>query len=508
MTEQDLLKREAGDLPGHIRRCAALAPARLALVSEHQSVTYHQLDALTDRVAAALQRDGLSQGDRIAICAANSIDYVAIYLGALRVGVVVAPLPTSLAADGLRRMLDDCGARLVFLDADTELLLNWATGEAHARVIALEQLEAWLEPEGSAPMPVEIGPEDPCNIIYSSGTTGSPKGVVQSHAMRWTHAGMAVLLGGPSTMMISTPLYSTGGSVSLIMTLGSCGTTVIMRRFDPMRFLDLAQANRATHASLVPVQYRRILDLPQFDQFDLSSFKATFSMAAPSSVELKSEILARWPGDLIEFYGMTEGGGATILRARQRPDKLHTVGRTGPGNEIRIVGEDGAEVPVGGVGEVVGRSGTMMSAYHNLPAETAAAEWRDKDGTRFIRSGDIGSVDEEGFLTILGRKKDMIISGGFNVYPIDLEAVLLRHEQVQDAAVIGAPSERWGETPVAFVVSKPGARIDVGELLDWANVQLGKSQRISEVRMLPELPYNPVGKVLKRELREHYHLKQ
>ncbi len=508
MNEQDLLDREAGDLPGHISRCAALKPTRMALVSDHGSLTYEQLDAVMDRVAAALERDGVSQGDSIAICAVNSIDIVAVYLGALRAGVVVAPLPISLAADALWRMLDDCGARLVFLDADASTVLGEAPGGASRRIIALDELEAWLAPEGAVPTPVEIAPEHPCNIIYSSGTTGSPKGVVQSHAMRWTHVRLGQILGGPSTMMVSTPLYSTGGSVSLIMTLGSCGTTVIMRRFDPARFLEQAQANRATHATLVPVQYRRILDLPQFDRFDLSSFRATFSIAAPSTVELKSEILARWPGELIEFYAMTEGGGATVLRARQRPDKLHTVGRAGPNTEVRIIGEDGAEVPVGAVGEVVGRSGTMMSAYHNLPAETAAAEWRDREGVRFIRSGDVGSLDEEGFLSILGRKKDMIISGGFNVYPIDLEAVLLRHDQVQDAAVIGAPSERWGETPVAFVVSKPGTKIDVGELLDWANVRLGKAQRISEVRMLPELPYDPVGKVLKRELREHYHLKQ
>ena len=511
MSEPILIDRDFDDLAGFVGRCAQSDPARLALISDQRRLTYGALDALMDRVAAALQRDGVASGERVAICAGNSAEYAAVYLGAIRAGAVVAPLPASLDVDSTLRMLDDCRARLVFLDSDTSAALAQPAADRGILVVTLDSsagagLETWLAPEGAQPAPVEILPDAPCNIIYSSGTTGSPKGVVQSHAMRWTHVRLGRILGGQATMMVSTPLYSTGGSVSLIMTLGSQGTAVLMRKFDAARFLSLAQANRATHATLVPVQYRRILDLPDFDAFDLSSFKGTFSMAAPSSAELKREILARWPGALLELYGMTEGGGATVLVARDFPDKLHTVGRTGPTNEIRIIGEDGSELPIGEVGEVVGRSGTMMSGYHNLPEETAAAEWRDGQGRRFIRSGDIGRLDEEGFLTILGRKKDMIISGGFNIYPSDLEAVLLRHDQVQDAAVIGAPSDRWGETPVAFVVSKPGEKIDVEALLDWANVRLGKTQRISEVKMLPELPYNSVGKVLKRELREHFGL--
>jgi acyl-CoA synthetase (AMP-forming)/AMP-acid ligase II len=205
---------------------------------------------------------------------------------------------------------------------------------------------------------------------------------------------------------------------------------------------------------------------------------------------------------LIDSYGLTEGGGTCALVAHEFPDKLHTVGRPAPGHDIRLIGEDGHEVGEGEAGEVVGRSAVMMTGYHRQPELTAAAEWRDAEGRRFIRTGDIGRFDEDGFLVLLDRKKDMIISGGFNIYPSDLEAVLARHDAVAEAAVVGAPSERWGETPVAFVVLKVGSNATAAELCAWANAKLGSMQRLAEVRVRDALPRSPIGKVLKRELRE------
>jgi acyl-CoA synthetase (AMP-forming)/AMP-acid ligase II len=252
---------------------------------------------------------------------------------------------------------------------------------------------------------------------------------------------------------------------------------------------------------LVPVQYRRLMQHPEFDRFDLSSFKVKFSTSAPFAADLKAEVLRRWPGGLVEFYGMTEGGGSCMLLAHEHPDKLATVGRPMEGHDIRLIDEDGREVAPGEAGEVVGRSPAMMTGYHNQPAKTAEAEWWSPQGERYIRTGDIGRFDADGFLTLIDRRKDMIISGGFNIYPSDLEAAIVAHPDVAEAAVFAAPSEAWGETPVAAVVLKPDAAVEPEALRAWVNARVGKTQRISELKIVAELPRSAIGKVLKRELR-------
>ena len=242
--------------------------------------------------------------------------------------------------------------------------------------------------------------------------------------------------------------------------------------------------------------------LPEFDRFDLSSFQTKFSTSAPFAAELKADVVRRWPGGLVEFYGMTEGGGTCILEAHLHPTKLHTVGQPGEGHDIRLIDEQGREVSEGEAGEVVGHSGGMMKGYHRQPNKTREAEWFASDGKRFIRTGDIGRFDADGFLTLLDRRKDMIISGGFNIYPSDLEAVLRQHPAVDEVSVVGVPSEEWGESPVAFVVRKAGDHTSAQALRSWVNAQLGKTQRLSELRFISELPRSAIGKVLKRELRD------
>jgi long-chain acyl-CoA synthetase len=201
---------------------------------------------------------------------------------------------------------------------------------------------------------------------------------------------------------------------------------------------------------------------------------------------------------------MTEGGGTCMLAAHEQPTKLHTVGPPAEGHDIRLIDEAGRELPRGAMGEVVGHSAGMMAGYHGQPEKTAEAEWFDASGKRFIRTGDIGRFDEDGFLTLLDRRKDMIISGGFNIYPSDLEAVLREHPDVAEAAVAGVPSERWGETPAAWLVARAGATLDAEAVRAWANARLGKMQRIAFAAVVDELPRSAIGKVLKRELRDRF----
>jgi long-chain acyl-CoA synthetase len=322
--------------------------------------------------------------------------------------------------------------------------------------------------------------------------------------MRWLHVRRSAQFGyGPDAVtLVSTPLYSNTTLVSVFPALAGGGAVVLMKKFEAREFLRLAQFHRASHAMLVPVQYSRIMALSDFDEFDLSSFRMKFSTSAPFGAALKREILRRWPGGLVEYYGITEGGGTCILVAHEHPDKLHTVGVPVEGHDIRLIDEEGREAPVGEIGEVVGHSGAMMSGYHNLPDKTREAEWRDAAGKRFIRTGDVGRFDAEGFLTLLDRRKDMIISGGFNIYPSDLEAALSARADVAEASVVGAPSKAWGETPVAFVVPAPGASLEAEELRGWVNARLGKTQRLAAVRLVDRLPRSAIGKVLKRELRD------
>jgi len=499
------------DLPSLVAEAAARAPQAVALRCGNQVMNYAELDARMRRVAAALQRDGLQPTQAIAICASSSIDYVAVFFGALRAGVAVAPLAPSSTATQLADMLRDAEAQLFFTDAATlQALRDGGIDMATLpRVLRLDEgIEPWLAPLGTRAAPVVIDPAWPFNLIYSSGTTGTPKGIVQPHAMRWVHIQRASVTGyGPDCVtLIATPLYSNTTLVAVIPTLAVGGCVILMPKFDAKGYLELAQAHRATHTMLVPVQYQRLMGHPDFDRYDLSSYRVKLCTSAPFHANLKADILARWPGALIEYYGMTEGGGTCILHAHLHPNKLHTVGQPAEGHDIRLIDEQGREVPRDAkgeaMGEVVGRSGGMMSGYHKQPAKTAEAEWYSPDGLRFIRTGDVGRFDADGFLTLFDRRKDMIISGGFNIYPSDMEAVLRQHPDVADAAVIGVPSAEWGETPVACVVLRPGAAADGETVRQWVNGQVGKTQRLSALRVMDELPRSAIGKILKRELRD------
>ena len=494
-------------VPDLIRDMALQRPDAVALVCGGQRFTYRELDALAARVAATLQRDGLRQGDTVAVCAAPSIAYVAVFLGAVRVGVVVAPLAPTATPDSLAAMVHNAPASLVFADSSTSAWVrNAGLGDI---CLSLEpgsaSLDTWLVKDGVQPTPVDIAPDWAFNIIYSSGTTGSPKGIVQTHERRVSQVSRRDLLGygTDSVTLLATPLYSNTTLVALFPTLAGGDTAVLMPKFDARGFLALAEQERATHTMLVPVQYQRILAEPAFDSFDLGSFRMKFCAGAPFSAAHKREVVQRWPGGLIEFYGTTEGGGSCMLDAQRHPDKLHTVGKPSAGSEFQVVDEQGRVLPQGEPGEVVGRASTMMERYHGQSANDDIA-WFDAQGRRFLRSGDVGYFDPDGFLVLVDRRKDMIISGGFNIYPSDLEQQLRRHPQVQDAAVIGVPSERWGETPVAFVIPRRGSDLDAQEALAWCNAKLGKTQRLADLHLVADFPRNPLGKVLKRELREVY----
>ncbi|CAN7792760.1 acyl--CoA ligase [Caballeronia sp. LjRoot34] len=507
-----LLEQDFGTINQLISAHARARPLHPALICGAAQINYRAFDQQIQQVAAALQRDGAGPGSVVAICGAASIEYALAFLGALRAGAAVAPLAPSSSRESLAAMLIDSGALIAFVDAATAETLT--IGDTNTALSSIQTVcfddpaagvpfRAWLAPQQAALTDVTIQPDDPFNIIYSSGTTGTPKGIVQPHAMRWAQF-KRIRYEADAVTVVSTPLYSNTTLVCFLPTLAAGATVVLMPKFEATVFLQLSAQYRATHTMLVPVQYRRLMTHPSFDDFDLSSYRVKYATSAPFAADLKRQVLARWPGGLVELYGMTEGGGSCMLEAHRYLDKLHTVGKPMDSNDIRIVDEYGVERGIGEAGEVVGRSASMMVGYHNLPEKTREAEWFSPDGLRFIRTGDIGRFDTDGFLVLIDRAKDMIISGGFNIYPSDVEAVLAVHPAVEECAVVGIASEKWGESPVAFVRLREGVSVEAQTLKVFVNERVGRTQRLTDLSLIDVLPRSAIGKVLKRDLRRIY----
>lgn len=482
--------------------------ARLALTCEDESVSWVALAARVLGVAGAI---AATPGDRdrpIALIGLNSLDLTIAYLGIVAAGRCAVTLPVSATPETVAGMMADCEPQLIFADAagfaligDDQARLTIGLGFADG-VMALPDVLATAVPLAA---PAEVSADADFNIIYSSGTTARPKGIVHSHAMRYRQASRGMFGIGPdSTMLLATPLYSNTTIMPMLATLFHGGHVVLMRKFSAAAYLDLAVRHRATHTMLVPVQYQRILAEPSFGTHDLSAFVVKQCTGAPLTAGFKRAVVEHWPGRLLEIYGLTEGGCTCILDVVAAPDRAHTVGKPAAGNDIRVIDEAGNLLPDGQAGEVVGRSPTMMSRYFRNQAATDAFYWRDAEGTLFHRTGDIGAFDENGYLTLLDRKKDMIISGGFNIYASDLERTLLEHPDVEDVAVIAVPSAQWGETPLGLVVVRPGVAGNGTELLAWANARVGKLQRLSAIELRTTLPRSPAGKLLKPELKKPY----
>ncbi len=499
------LSEPFGSYTAIMRGYAQAHPDKIALRDENGDLAWAELIGLVERLAARLVETGLERGQSVAILGSSSIPYALVFLAAVRAGGVAAPLTTSASPQQLAGMAADSGARHLFIDAKKSAELG-PDFMGELIKVPLEDVGTWMATPGALAPDFDPAPGDPFNIIYSSGTTGIPKGIVHSHQMRWRQFGATaqsyLAAGLEVRSLASTPLYSNTTMVAFLAPLLSGGTVRIMGKFDCARWLDHAAGDRATVTMLVPVQYQRLMDHPGFDDHDLSSLAMKYCTSAPFSAELKAQVLKRMPGGLVEIYSMTEGGVVCLLSAHEFPDKLHTVGRPAPGSEMKVLDDDDREVPPGTPGNLVGRSQTMMSGYKNRPDKTAEAQWTDPaTGDVWMRMGDIGRVDEQGFVELVGRAKDMIISGGFNIYPSDLESELEREEDVAEAAVVGIDSPRWGETPVGFVVLKSGAR-NPDAVMEAVNARLGKTQRLSALHRIDEMPRSHIGKLLKTELRE------
>jgi acyl-CoA synthetase (AMP-forming)/AMP-acid ligase II len=437
--------------------------------------------------------------------------------GVIRAGLVAVPLNVSITDDAIAGMIGNSEAKAVVASGEhvqrVEALRERVAHQLDGRFIAPDsQFDGWIDytlmrdAASTAPPPVSIDATDECNIIYSSGTTGLPKGIVHDHACReaWG-SDMAVALryhAGARTLC-NLGLFSNIVWVGMLATFFAGGTLVVSRRFDVTDCLETIKKHRVTHAAMVPLQYQKLLEHPDFAKYDLSSLDACMCCGSPLAASMKRELAERWPGDFIELYGLTEGL-VTILSPEDLLTKAETVGRPCPGQQIAILRNDDEIVQTGEPGEIIGHSRFMMPGYFANEQANEDATWTDPSGQRWLRTGDIGKLDDDGFLYLVDRKKDMIISGGQNIYPADIEAAMIEHEAIGEVAVIGVKHVKWDETPLAVAVLSQGASIDADELTVWVNARVGKQQRIVGTVFVDELPRNPNGKVLKRELRTEY----
>lgn len=490
---------------------------KTAVVCGEVRRSWAAFDANINRVANALIDSGLTTGDKVAIVMENSIEMLEVLFGAIRAGGCAVPLSGLLTPEQMCQLAGDSDAVRLFVSKGFAAAL--AERRADMPGIAPDGFvsvgfsrDGWTDlstftANASERQPAHaIDPGDDFNIIYSSGTTGLPKGIVQSHAARLHFAfsnAIELGIGAGARTLTTTSLYSNGTWIVMLPTLFAGGTLFVMESFDPGAFLSMVATHRITHSFMVPAQYIMILEQEGLDAADLSSLEMVMSAGSPLRRSTKREVLDRITPRLVELYGFSEGY-ASMLKPDEHETKFETVGRPVMGFDLRIIDAEGQECAPGIPGEIVGYGAGMLREYHARPELTRDLIWRDEMGRSFIRSGDIGMLDEDGFLTIVDRKKDMIVSGGFNVFPTDVESVIGQHPDVSDVAVIGVPHDKWGETCLALVIPRAGATPDPEAIREWSNARLAKHQRISALELREDLPRNALGKVLKRQLRDPY----
>jgi acyl-CoA synthetase (AMP-forming)/AMP-acid ligase II len=503
-------------LPDLIAQNGRWLKERPALIDGAVALTWQQFAVATARIANGLAALQIRAGERVAVLMDSRFETALTLFGIVRAGAVAVPLNVSINDAAVAAMCTDAACVAVFASGHhcariDALRSSGALGARHfigcdSPGEGWRDFDAFIAAQSAADPAANVAPDDECNLIYSSGTTALPKGIIHTHAcrMHWAYdTALALRYRNGCRTLFTLGLFSNISWVTMLATILVGGTLVLLRAFSPRDALAMIEAERITHGAFVPVQLERLLACTERSAFRADSLETVMCCGSALNPEAKRAFAREFDCQLIELYGLTEGL-MTILEPEELERKVLSVGKPVLGADIRIVDEDDREAAPGKTGEIVGRGRLVMAGYHAREDANREASWVDSAGVQWLRTGDLGRIDAEGFLYIVDRKKDMILSGGQNIYPADIEVVMREHPAVAEVAVVGVPSERWGETPLAVVVLHAGRRIAAAELVDWTNLRVGKQQRISRVIWRGSLPRNPNGKVLKRELRQEY----
>jgi acyl-CoA synthetase (AMP-forming)/AMP-acid ligase II len=455
----------------------------------------------------------------VALIFDNCLELLELIVGTMIAGGVVVPLSGLMTEDIIDRMLKSSGAKFLFAGHDMTRRFPGLGARADiskecrfavAGAGEWSDYGSWIASSPREVRAIQHAFDDSISILYTSGTTGTPKGMEHSHLSRLLYPlvlGPLLAIDRNARTILTTPMYHNGTWTTMLPTLYSGGQLVILDNFSVTRFQEMVERESCTHAFMVPTQLVMLAADPDLSASKLESMRMIMVSGSVLAKKTVDEIRSKLPHiELCEIYGMGEGfmtfSGGTNIRA----DKTGSVGRpiAEADTDIRIIGDNDEELPTGEIGEIVGTSAFLLKGYYGEPELTKQCLWHDRNGRAYLRSGDLGRFDSDGFLYIAGRKKDMIISGGVKIYASDLEDVFMRHPDVSEVAAVAVPHEKWGETPLMLVIMKPASGTTESELMEWGNRYLGKAQRVSRVEFRNSFPRNSLAKIVKRTLRDPY----
>lgn len=495
------------------------APDSPCLSLEGHTRSYGDIRDLSNQLAHGLLALGVGKGERVSVLGENSMEHCMLMIAASRVGAVFAPLNYRLAPAEIAYIVTDAATKVLLVLPGMEGILEDARAELPAGTVILAQgqgddldFEQWLAGFPTTAPELDVAPTDACLQLYTSGTTGHPKGAVSNHANIVALTTMN-MIATPSRSnqgtagIVCAPLFHIGGAGSMFAGIFHGQHTLLHKVFDPAKVVEDIEQHPVGNVFMVPAMIMMVLQLPGIETRDFSGLRQIFYGASPISEAILRQALDVFQCDFVQMYGMTETTGTLVNLSPEdhrkaldgRPELLRSCGRPSVGAKAKVVDTDGNEVPNGETGEILLKAVTNMMHYHNLPEATAATL---TDG--WIHTGDAGYMDDEGYLYLKDRMKDMVVSGGENIYPVEVENAIATHDAVADVAVIGVPDDKFGEALLAFVVTKPGASLDVDEMVAFCRDRIAGYKIPRKLELIEELPRNPSGKILKKILREPY----